>query len=261
MHGTRNAQSWAANSKSLAVALLIFAGITAYAGTGRRALRASRAAALSAQEGYSVQPGAGGTIQGKLLYIGKPVKPQRLAVTQDQAACGNMKIMYPVNVEQGGVAGAVVWIDNITHGKAFAFPKPVLDQKKCMFVPDVVLMKPGQLEVENSDPATHNIHIYAHFNRTSNQMMAPGSSPVELTLMRPETVMVRCDVHSWMEGYIVIAKNPYYTISGSGGAFTLTDVPPGTYQLKVWQNKLGTKEQSVTVQAGKTATVTFRLGS
>ena len=103
--------------------------------------------------------------------------------------------------------------------------------------------------------------IGVRFNRPSNHMMAAGAAPLNLTLMRPENILVRCDVHTWMQGYIVVAKNPYYAISGSGGSFTLTDVPPGTYHLKVWQNKIGTKDQQVTVQAGKTTTVTFKLGS
>jgi plastocyanin len=221
----------------------------------------AHAAALPPQGGYTVQSVPGGTITGKLLWVGKPVRPQKLDVTVNRSACGDMKMIYPVRVEDGGVVGAVVSLDGVTHGKAFDFPKSILDQKKCMFVPDVVLMKPGKLEVLNSDSVTHNIHIYARYNRASNHMMAPGSSPVELTLMRPETVMVRCDIHPWMQGYIVIAQNPYYTLSQSGGAFTLTDVPAGTYHLKVWQPKIGTKEQSVTVQAGKTTTVTFKLGS
>jgi plastocyanin len=261
MHTTRKMGSKFVVLSLCAMVALILGGVSGYAKTGPSTSRANGAAALPAQAGYTVQQVAGGTIQGKLVYIGKPVHPKKMSVTQDRSACGNEKVIYPIQVENGGVAGAVVSLDNVTHGKAFAFPSPVLDQKKCMFVPHVVLMKPGHLKVVNSDPVTHNIHIYARYNRASNHMMAPGSTPIELTLMRPETIMVRCDIHPWMKGYIVVAKNPYYAISQSGGAFTLTNVPPGTYQLKVWQQKIGTKEQKVTVQAGKTTTVTFKLGS
>ncbi|HEV2389049.1 MAG TPA: carboxypeptidase regulatory-like domain-containing protein [Candidatus Acidoferrales bacterium] len=217
--------------------------------------------ALPLQGAYTVQPAPGGTIAGKITYGGKPVKPRKVAVTQDMAACGNSQEMLPVRVEQGGVADAVVWIDDVTHGKAFAFPKAVLSQKHCTFTPHVVLMAPGQLEVDNDDQATHNVHIYARYNRESNEVMAPGASPLDITLMRPETVQVGCDVHTWMKGYIVVAKNPYYTLSQAGGAFELTNVPAGTYHLKVWQENLGTKDQAVTVQAGHTATVNFTLGS
>ncbi|HVC00189.1 MAG TPA: carboxypeptidase regulatory-like domain-containing protein [Candidatus Dormibacteraeota bacterium] len=212
------------------------------------------------QAGYTVQNAPGGTIEGKLLWVGKPERPHRMAVTLDRGTCGAMKEMYDVQVEQGGVVGAVVWLDNITHGKAFAFPKAVLDQKKCMFVPDVLIMKPGQMEVLNSDNVTHNVHIIARNNRSSNEMMAPGAPAATVTLMHPENILVRCDIHPWMHGYIIVAKNPYYVTSGPGGSFTLTDVPAGTYTLDVWQDKIGTKEQQVTVQAGKTTTVTFKLG-
>lgn len=209
--------------------------------------------------GYTVQPGPGGTISGKILYSGKPVRPKKITVTQDQSTCGNMKMMEPVKIEQGGVADAVVWIDDISHGKAFSYPAPSLDQKGCMFIPHILLMAPGQLKVLNSDNVAHNVHIYSKANRSFNQVMPPGSAPLEIPLYRPDTAIVRCDVHNWMQGYIIVAKNPYYALSGSGGSFTLTDVPPGTYHLSVWQEKLGTQEQTVTVTAGQTATANFTL--
>lgn len=209
--------------------------------------------------GYTVQQAAGGTISGKILYSGKPVRPKKVTVTQDRGTCGNMKEIYPVQVEQGGVANAVVWLDDATHGKAFAYPAPVIDQKGCMFMPDILLMQPGQLKVLNSDKVAHNIHVYSKSNRGFNEVMPPGSAPLEIPLYRPDTVIVRCDVHTWMQGNVVVAKNPYYVLSGSGGSFTLTDVPPGTYHLKVWQSALGTQEQTITVQAGKTASANFTL--
>jgi hypothetical protein len=213
------------------------------------------------QASYTVQSAPGGTISGKILYQGKPIKPKKITVTQNNSECGNTKEIYPVRVENGGVADAVVWIDGIDHGKAFDLPPAVLDQKGCMFIPPVMLMKPGDLKVVNSDPVTHNVHIYAKNNRGFNQVMPPGSDPLEVPLLRSDTAVVRCDVHTWMQGHIVVAANPYYVLSGSGGSFTLTDVPPGTYHLKVWQAELGTKDQTVTVQAGQTATADFTLGN
>jgi len=202
----------------------------------------------------------GGTISGKVLYRGKPVRPRRVTVTQDPAACGTAKDIPPAEVAGGGIVGAVVWIDDISRGKAFQLPAPVLDQKKCMFIPPIVLMAPGSLKVINSDDATHNVHVFAHNNRESNQMMAAGQAAVEIPLMRPDEIMVRCDIHPWMQGNIVVAKNPYYVLSGAGGAFEITDVPPGKYRVKVWQPALGTEEQQVTVEAGKPASISFTLG-
>ena len=220
----------------------------------------SKAAPPQNVAGYTVQAGAGGTVSGKITYDGKPVKPKKVTVTQDQGACGNMKEMESVEIKDGGVADAVVWIDDITKGKNFTFPAPSLDQKGCMFMPHVLVMAPGELKVINSDQAAHNVHIFSKANRAFNQVMPPGSDPLSISLFRPDTVIVRCDVHTWMQGYVIVAKNPYYAVSGSGGSFSLADVPPGTYHLSVWQETLGTKTQQITVEAGKTTSANFTLG-
>src|SRR5690242_12023615 len=156
--------------------------------------------------GYTVQPGAGGTISGKVLYAGKPVHAKKVTVTQDQGVCGNMKDIDPVQVQDGGVADAVVWLDDASHGKAFSFAAPVIDQKGCMFMPHVVVMAPGQLKVLNSDNAAHNVHIYSKANRGFNQVMVSGSAALEILLFRPDTAIVSCDVHNLMQGYGVCAQ-------------------------------------------------------
>jgi plastocyanin len=211
--------------------------------------------------GYVVERVPGGTIEGSVLYVGKPVQPMTMPNTEDPAYCGSTMTSYPVHVQNGGVVDAVVWIENITHGKPFDFPKAVVNQKKCAFMPSVVLMAPGRLEVENSDPLTHDVQIFAHFNPSSNHTMPPGSKPLELTLMHPETVTIACDIHKDMVSSVIIAKNPYYALTQSGGAFKLTNVPPGAYELKVWQKTLGAQTTRITVHAGQTAHVTFKLGA
>ena len=49
-------------------------------------------------------------------------------------------------------------------------------------------------------------------------------------------------------------------MSKEDGTFEITNVPPGTYTIEVWQEKLGTQEQQVTVPPqGKTeANFTFK---
>jgi len=240
------------------VAATVMVGLSAIAWLAPRKAHAGPPQGESVP-GYTVQSGPGGTISGKILYAGPPVHPKRVNVTQDSETCGNMKEILAVQLKDGGVVDAVVWLDDVSHGKAFALPASSLDQKGCMFMPHVVLMAPGQLKITNSDAAAHNVHLFSKSNRAFNQVMPQGSDPLSVPLFRPDTVIVRCDVHTWMQGHIIVAKNPYYALSGSGGSFTLTDVPPGTYHLKVWQETLGTQEQTVTVQAGQTANANFTL--
>ena len=69
----------------------------------------------------------------------------------------------------------------------------------------------------------------------------------------PGMVKITCDVHNWMVGYVAVSKHPYITVTGNSGKFEISDVPAGKYKIKVWHEKLGKKEQMVTVKtSGKT---------
>jgi plastocyanin len=221
-----------------------------------------RAVLAAPPVGYSVtQVSGGGTIAGNVLYVGKPVLPKVFQVTQDVSDCGKTKEIYPVKVQKGGVAEAVVWLDDITSGKAFNFPEPVMDQKNCEFVPHILLIQPGAMRLQNTDLCSHNVHIFSSANREVNKSAPPHMAPVELTLMRPDQATIRCDLHKWMQAFVFVAQSPYSVLTGAGGAYTLTDVPPGKYKIKVWQETLGTQTQEATVETGKTTTVIFNLGS
>lgn len=45
---------------------------------------------------------------------------------------------------------------------------------------------------------------------------------------------VICDSHPFMKAYIMIFDHPYASVSDDSGTFTLDNVPPGKYTLKVW---------------------------
>lgn len=202
-----------------------------------------------------------GTVSGRILYSGKPMPPKRFTVTSDTSICGNTKEVYPVNIENGGIVDAVVWIDDITSGKEFDFPSPQIDQKKCSFVPHVLVMKPGELKLGNTDLCMHNVHIISFANREMNKAMMSGAAAQGITLARSDRVTIRCDVHKWMNAYVVVAKNPYYVVSGAGGQFRLEGVPAGHYHLKVWQESLGELDQEITVEAAKTSETSFTYRS
>lgn len=217
----------------------------------------SQSAAASSYVVRTIEESVAGTISGRILYSGKPVVPKRFTVTSDTGICGTTKEIYPVRIEQGGITDAVVWIDDISSGKAFNFPSPLVDQKKCAFIPHVLLMKAGALKLGNTDLCLHNIHVFPHANREANKAIPPGASAQEITLARADLVTVRCDVHKWMNSYVVVAKNPYYVVSEAGGKFRIEGVPAGHYHLKVWQESLGELEQEITVEAAKPTETSF----
>lgn len=203
----------------------------------------------------------GGSIEGQIILNGKPVPPRPILVSQDASVCGARRLVYPVKLDGSGIEDAVVWIDDIHRGKAYDFAPAVLNQQKCTYDPHIVLMQPGDLKVTTDDPVPHNIHSYSEANRTYNESMNSLNREMSLHFARPERISLKCDLHGWMQAYVVVAANPYYTLTKNAGAFQLRDVPAGTYQLKVWQETLGESSQTVTVQAGQTTKVNFHFNS
>jgi hypothetical protein len=136
---------------------------------------------------------------------------------------------------------------------------PEIDNVKCRFVPEVQVIRPGSLDVVNTDPVLHNTHGF-YGKRTAFNLALPNKDqriPVELK--RPGTVHVECDAHGWMEGWVYVADNPYYAVTAPDGKFTISDVPPGDYTLVVAQPYVGTIEQNVTVKGGEATNLTIEL--
>jgi plastocyanin len=166
----------------------------------------------------------------------------------------------------GGLANALVFVADGLGGQTFTPPAQpvVLEQKGCLYKPHVLAMQANQkLDVVNDDDTTHNIHPLPTNNREWNKTQ-PHGVPIEDTFAREEIpITVKCNIHPWMRGYIAVFKNPFFAVTGKDGSFEIKNLPPGTYTIKVWQEKLGTQTQSVTVGAGeaKSADFTFKGGS
>jgi plastocyanin len=225
------------------------------------------ATALSWATAYAYEGGPvsnGGTISGVVKLQGSAPAPKPIEVTKDKEVCGQheLKTEDLVVSANGGIENAVVWISNITKGKAMSADSPVLDQKGCQYVPHVLLFPAGStVKINNDDGILHNIHTYSTKNAPINMAQPKFKKTIEAKFDQPEVIKVTCDAHGWMSGWFISEDNPYYAKTDANGDFKLTDVPPGEYELKVWQEKLGEKTQKVTVTPGGDTKVNFELAA
>jgi hypothetical protein len=114
------------------------------------------------------------------------------------------------------------------------------------------------LQVINSDPVTHNIHPMAEINREWNHSQGAGDPPIARKFIKPEIMIrVKCNIHSWMHAFIGVLDHPYFAVSKDDGSFEIKNLPPGAYTIAVWQEKLGTQEQQVTVAPHGNAEANF----
>jgi len=163
----------------------------------------------------------------------------------------------------GGLANVVIYISQGLTGNEAATPSQpaTIDQKGCVYVPHVVTMNVGQhLTVLNSDKTAHNIHPQpnpAGGNAQWNKSQIAGSAPFDVSWNNQEVAIpVKCNIHPWMRAFIAVVKGPV-GLSNETGSFKLDNVPAGTYTLTAWQETYGTQTQTVTVAAGKPASVDF----
>ena len=204
---------------------------------------------------YHVDPGAAGSISGTLKYTGKRPAPKLIDISQDpscvKAHKGKAYDESLVVDSKGNLANAFVYIRKGLEGKVFEVPTTTvtLDQSGCWFRPHVLgIMVGQQLIITNSDPVTHNIHPVAQINREWNHSMGPGDAPLQRKFTKPEIMVpVKCNIHDWMHSFIGVTDNPYFAVSKDDGTFKIENLPPGTYTLGVWHEKLGVQEQTISV--------------
>ncbi len=215
-------------------------------------------------EGVNVKDG--GAIVGTVRFEGEIPMRRRLKIASADKPCHAKPIPNDdlVVSKNGKIRWAVVSIKTINEGKAFPQADPenpvVLDQKGCRFRPHIVVVPKDQpLRILNSDGVLHNVHLHAKKNEPFNRSMPGKVKQLDVTFDYSERIRVGCDVHRWMSGWIVVAKHPYYAVTGKDGAFRLENVPPGTYTLRVWHEKLGKQEREITVSPGADAEVEFVL--
>jgi plastocyanin len=200
-------------------------------------------------------PSEAASIRGVVTFAGA-VEPKKLPVTIDQYVCGKEKISEDLVLgAQRGVRNAVVWLQTppprASWDTAPATPDKVeMDQKGCVFVPRVVLVPAGgTVEFLNSDRLLHNLHSASKENPTFNRTQPRGRA-IPIAFAKPEIVRVNCDLHSWMQSWVVVADHPFYALSNEAGEFVLPGVPPGKYTLQIWQETLGITSRDVTVGPG-----------
>jgi hypothetical protein len=225
----------------------------------RKALMTTTAVALvtGAAMWLAATAGAqgGGTIEADVKYNGAP-QVEKLKVNKDTEKCGTEAVIEKVVI--GGNKGLANAVVSVPGAKGATAAKGVLDQHGCKFVPHVVVMAPGELEVKNSDDILHNLHTYSTANPSINKAQPKFKKTMTEKLEKPEFVKVTCDVHSWMLGWVAVVPGPA-GVTNADGVVKIENVPAGKQKVEVWHETLGKMEKEVDVKAGAVTKVSFEM--
>jgi len=194
----------------------------------------------------AVPPG-NGIVTGVVRYSG--VVPKAKPIPDADCHLGGRPLEDESVVvdDAGGLRNVIVYIKDGPPVE-LSSAAVVMDQVNCRFSPHVVAVRTGQvLRFHSSDTVPHNVRAQCEANEPFNFMMAAAGQTQEKTFSRPEFFQVRCDVHPWMNGYVGVFDHPLFAVTGEGGEFRIEHLPAAKYTLVAWQERLGTREQPITV--------------
>jgi hypothetical protein len=216
--------------------------------------------------GQRVDTATAGGIKGTVALNGVPPKNEPIRMNADPVC---VKEAQGTQTQETFVVGS----DGKTLGNVFVYVKDglgnyvfdtptdpvVLDQKGCRYIPHVFGVRVNQpVEIVNSDPTLHNIHATPKANAEFNNGQPIQGMKMTHTFTSPEVMVpFKCDVHGWMNSYVGVMNHPYFAVTNADGSFELTSLPPGTYTIEAWHERLGTQTQTVTIAANETGQVTF----
>lgn len=159
-------------------------------------------------------------------------------------------------------AGVVVYLPDV-HAPA-GQQRVVVDQRNEEFVPAISVVRVGsEVQFTNSDPTSHHVYSFSKPNAFALPLYK-GNAPLVQRFLRPGVVVLGCNIHDSMLGYVVVVESARAGVTGPDGRLTLHDVPAGKHLVRAWAPGLDRANPpgvgSVQVGESTPAALSFQIG-
>lgn len=208
-----------------------------------------------------------GTISGIVHAEGK-------ALPESSAASGqydSRKYKFVERVDYSQLRNFVVHIEGVITNAVAATTTTTnvmvrvdtkrIKQEKANFSPSVMPIVVGTtVEWPNNDEIFHNVFSMSEAKSFDLDLYKGNPPDKRVTFDKAGRVEVFCSIHANMHCTVLVLENQYFAVADERGRYTITNVPPGTYKLKAWHERLPSQSQEITVTAEGDVTVNFTLG-
>ena len=169
---------------------------------------------------------------------------------------------YIVGSDGKSLANVFVYVKDGLGNYVFDTPtKPATDRSEELPLPSARVRHDASTSRSRSSTATRRCTTSTPCRRATREFN--NGQPIQgmkmtHTFDKPEVMVpFKCDVHGWMNAYVGVMSNPYFAVTDKDGKFDLPNLPPGTYTIEAWHEKLGAQTASVTIGAKETKEITF----
>lgn len=110
----------------------------------------------------------------------------------------------------------------------------VMDQRNLAFVPRVLVVGVGTtVEFPNNDSVSHQVYSFSAAKRFQLPLYKGEVHP-PITFDQPGLVVLGCNIHDGMVGYIYVTDAPYFGKTEAAGSVQLRALSGGDYRVTVW---------------------------
>ncbi len=216
----------------------------------------------------------GGSVTGVVSFEGDLPSDavEKIKITKNNDVCGDgdREVVW-VDVKDGALRGAFVFIEKIKEGKVWEKPEfgeYLVNQEKCRFTPWAQVVRPGPIIIRNSDEGVlHNINARELIGVKKGKIVKktlfnfgqpdPGEISDKIKPKRSSYIAINCEAHNFMFGYLMAPTHPYAVVVSEDGSFAIDNIPEGDYTIVAWHPRYGLKEVDVSVVASGSAEANF----
>lgn len=113
-----------------------------------------------------------------------------------------------------------------------------LGQEKLRFVPHVLVIRAGdEVNFPNRDPVRHHIYSFSE-TRPLEIKLYSGLPASPLDFPKPGVVVLGCNIHDWMLGFVVVLDTPWWSQTDAQGQISAMEIPAGRYRIDVWHSRV-----------------------
>lgn len=173
--------------------------------------------------------------------IRRPAALLSLALLASTGPAAAAQIAATVTDEEGHpLADAVVVAVPVQGAPPSAPPaaREIVDQIGQEFVPRVKPILVGtSVFFPNKDNIRHQVYSFSPAKQFELPLYA-GTPAKPVVFDKPGIVVLGCNIHDWMIGYIYVSESPYFAKTGADGKAQLIDLPARSYRVRVWHPRL-----------------------
>jgi hypothetical protein len=194
-----------------------------------------------------------GHLTGRFLYDGAAPPSKLLPVPpshRDKIGGKDVPDESLIVGEESGLANVFVWLRPAIGEKPPVHPSYAdteegaveLVARDLRLQPHALCLRTSQtLLFRHEDPGVGYSLTFASVSNAPRCDLVPSGKNVSLEFDQSERlpIDIRCSIHPWIHGRILVVDHPYAAVTGSDGRFVIRNLPVGKWEFVAWHEKAG----------------------